>query len=578
MHPAYRDSQVHQAYQDSQVHQAYQGVPLHQDHQDHQDHQAYQADPYGQTYQAHQDVRADPAEQVDADPAEQVDEDNQTGPADQDGPAEDGGPAGRGGRAGALLVVVLPVLVALACVLPGLGGRQLWRDEHATWWAASLSWHDLGRLIDNIDIVFTPYYAGMHLWIALAGDSPAALRLPEALAMGVSAGLVGLLGRRMFAVRTGLLAGLLFAVVPAVTRYGQEARPYAFATLFALLATVFLLRALEKPTLRDWTLYALALAGTGFGHLVALSVIAGHLGLVVLAKKRGDRIAHYAFAAAALLGLSLTLPMVAKGSGQSGQIAWNTTTAQDLIDFPRELFGSWITGGTVMALGVLGLLAVRRYALLLGLWAVLPPVLTYLTSSQLHLFLPRYLLFTLPAWTLLVAAAVTRISGRLEPGARPGAGARVLGGVLVTAVAAGYAFVAWPAIGDARKDLPQEPDYAAAAGTIASGEKPGDGMIFNGGLSERRAMAYELRDRQAPEDVLMEWTPQQNGSYGASECEHPDRCLKGVDRLWLVSTISDGRPLLTGADPKTAAAVGKDFRATRTVRLHHVVVQVLERR
>ncbi|MFE5334242.1 glycosyltransferase family 39 protein, partial [Embleya sp. NPDC056575] len=277
------------------------------------------------------------------------------------------------------------------------------------------SWHYLGPLIDHIDIVFTPYYAGMHLWIAVAGDSPAALRLPEALAMGISAGLVALLGRRMFAVRTGLLAGLLFAVVPAITRYGQEARPYAFATLFALLATLFLLRALEKPSLRDWTLYALAIAATGFGHLVAMSVLAGHLGLVVLAKRRGDRIAHYAFAGAALLGLSITLPMVAKGSGQSGQIAWNTTTTQDLVDFPQELFGSWITGGVVMGLGVLGLLAARRYALLLGAWAVLPPVLTFLTADQLHLFLPRYLLFTIPAWTLLLAAAVTRLTGRLEP-------------------------------------------------------------------------------------------------------------------------------------------------------------------
>jgi mannosyltransferase len=76
----------------------------------------------------------------------------------------------------------------------------------------------------------------------------------------------------------------------------------------------------------------------------------------------------------------------------------------------------------------------------------------------------------------------------------------------------------------------------------------------------------------------MEWTPQQNGSYGASECRQPARCLKGVDRLWLVSTIADGRPPLTGADEKKTAAIDEDFKATRTVRLNHVVVQVLERK
>ncbi|MFF5494806.1 glycosyltransferase family 39 protein [Streptomyces aquilus] len=482
------------------------------------------------------------------------------------------------GRASAWLVFLLPALAAAACVLPGLGGRQLWRDEHATWWASSLSWHDLGRLIDNIDVVFTPYYASMHLWIAVAGDSPAALRLPGALAMAVSAGLVGLLGRRMFAVRTGLLAGLLFAVVPAITRYGQEARPYAFATMFALLATLLLMRALDKPSLRTWTLYALAVAATGFSHLVAMSVLAGHLWLVFLAKKRGDRIAHYAFAGAALLGLSITFPMVAQGTGQSGQIAWNVTTTKDLTSFPENLFGSWITGGAVMALGAIGLLVAGRYSVLLAAWAVLPPVLTFVTANQLHLFLPRYLLFTIPAWTLLVAAALTRLVGRLDPEARRGTGVQVLGGVLVAAVAAGYAFVAWPGIGDAKKDLPMEPDFRAAANVIAGGEKSGDGMIFNGGMSERRAMAYELRDRKAPEDVLMEWTPQQNGSYGASECKKPDRCLKGVERLWLVSTISDGRPLLTGMDEKTADAIEKSFKAGRTVKLNHVVVRLFERK
>ncbi|MEU3790373.1 glycosyltransferase family 39 protein [Streptomyces fructofermentans] len=484
----------------------------------------------------------------------------------------------RGARGSALLVFVLPALATLACVLPGLGRRQLWRDEHATWWASSLSYGDLGRLIEHIDVVFTPYYAIMHLWIAVAGDSPAALRLPGALAMAVSAGLVGLIGRRVFAVRAGLLAGLLFAVVPAVTRYGQEARPYAFATLFALLATLLLLRALEKPSLRDWTLYGLAVAATGFGHLVALSVVAGHLCLVVLEKRRGDRIVHYAFAGAAMLGLSITLPMVAQGSGQSGQISWNVTTTQDLIDYPQELFGSWITGGVLMGAGLLGLLVARRYALLLASWTLLPPVLTFLTANQLHLFLPRYLLFTVPAWALLAGALVARLSGPLTPGARSGAGAKVLSGFLVTAVAAGYAFVALPGIDLAKRDMDDEPDYAAAAAAVAGKARPGDGMIFNGGLSERRAMSYELRDRRAPEDVLMEFTPQQNGSYGATECRRPARCLADVDRLWLVSTIRDGKPLLQGMNEKTAAVIAKDFEAGRRVELHRVTVQVLDRK
>ncbi|SCD59947.1 hypothetical protein GA0115252_110843, partial [Streptomyces sp. DfronAA-171] len=101
----------------------------------------------------------------------------------EDGPAEPPAPRrDRGGWRTSAPVVALPTLLALVMLLPGLGDRQLWRDEHATWWAASLSLHDLSVLTKSIDIVFIPYYLGMHLWIAVFGDSETALRIPGALA------------------------------------------------------------------------------------------------------------------------------------------------------------------------------------------------------------------------------------------------------------------------------------------------------------------------------------------------------------------------------------------------------------
>ncbi|MFJ5220013.1 glycosyltransferase family 39 protein [Streptomyces sp. NPDC088354] len=486
---------------------------------------------------------------------------------------------GGAGRVATALLFLVPAALTLASSLNGIGDRQMWRDEHATWWAATLSLGDLSQLIRNIDVVFAPYYFLMHLWVSSAGDSPTALRVPAAFAMAAAAGLLALVGRRMFTTGTGLLAGLVFAAVPSVTEYGQQARPYAFAVAFTLLSTLVLLRALDRPSLKGWTLYAATIPLIGFSHLVSLSVLAGHLGMVVMARRKGDRIAHWAFAAAALTGLSVVLPMLAQGSNQSGQIAWNNPTFQDLVNHPQKLFGSWVTGGAVMALGVVGLLVVRKYAVLLAPWVVLPPVVTYLTAAQLHLFLPRYLLFTVPAWVLLASAAVTRLSGPLTDAVRTGTARRVFGGVLVAVAAAVFAWQAQPGLALARQNDPAEPDYRGAHRLVAQGFERGDGIAFSGQKSERRAMAFEFRHAGAadrPKDVLMWRTPQQMGNFGALECPDPAKCLAKTDRLWVVSTSALGTPF-ADMPQKTAVVLSTRFKVAKTSSLPNVRVLLLKR-
>lgn len=488
-------------------------------------------------------------------------------------------PPGRGGRAVALAVFVLPTLVALAFILQGLGDRELWRDEHATWWASTLSLHDLSRLIRSIDIVFTPYYVLMHGWIAVFGDSPSALRVPGALAMGAAAGLLGLLGRQLFTARVGLVAGLAFAVLPATTRYGQEIRPYAFAVAAVLLATLLLVRSLERPTFKGWTAYTVSIACVGYSHLASLCVLAAHLVLVVRARRAGDRIAGWAFTAAGVLGLCLVMPMALAGTGQSGQIAWNNPTLEDLRNFPEQLFGSWAVAVPVLVLALLGLCFAGRYALPLALWAVLPPLLTYASAAQLHLFLARYLLFTAPAWVLLGAVALCRAGGRLVgPGAGSGGRAvRAAGLVLGLLAVGGLTVQALPGVDAARGPIAGEPDYRGAARYILGEQQRGDGIAYSGLLAERRGMDYELRDAaRRPDDVLMYRTPQQIASYGARECPKPASCLAKTRRLWLVATSPDGNPYAQ-MSKATEKALRAGFRITHTEKLASVQVLLLTR-
>ncbi|MFF2041170.1 glycosyltransferase family 39 protein [Kitasatospora sp. NPDC058170] len=494
----------------------------------------------------------------------------------------------------ALGTALPPALLTLALCLYGIQDRQLWRDEHASWWAATLSWSDLGTLTGNMDLVLAPYYLLLHLWVSVAGESEAALRIPSALAMAAAAGCVALLGRRLLSPRLGLLAGVLFAVCPSITWYGQDARPYAFAVLAASGSTLLITRIVQdrrpaatglRPVLLLWTGYALTVVAMGLTHLVTLMVLPGHLLLVAREFRRGadDAGARWMlvgrWAVASAAAVLLLSPLLLLGAGQSGQIAWNGRDWSDLGELVKDLAGSSALGWTLLPLGVLGavgLLLLRQQVGPLICWALVPVLVTVATAHWLHLFLARYLLFTVPAWMLLTAAAIGRLPGLVAQLTASRTPPRWVVGPVPPVVAFALAAVlAWPAQADVRDDLGGEADARAAAGVISAGLHPGDGVVFEPTSSMRRALAYELRDRPAPKDTLLWVTAQQAGSFGALECEEPARCMAGVQRIWLLVASADRRPYGSVSD-KVAKEL-KQFHAVRTEAVPNLRVVLLER-
>ncbi len=181
----------------------------------------------------------------------------------------------------AYLTWVLPGVVTAALGLYKIGVPQLWRDELASWSAASRTLPQLWAMLHNIDAVLGIYYFGLHAWMAVFGDSPTAMRIPSVIAMTATAPVVALIGRRLGGNLTGLVSGLVFALIPSVSRYAQEARPYAFAMFFAALATLMFLRAMERPAWSRWAIYAVVLGAAGAANLIAVTVAAGHLVIVL---------------------------------------------------------------------------------------------------------------------------------------------------------------------------------------------------------------------------------------------------------------------------------------------------------
>ncbi|MCM0676003.1 glycosyltransferase family 39 protein [Micromonospora phytophila] len=475
---------------------------------------------------------------------------------------------------------LLPAVVALGVGWWRLDARDMWNDELVTWHATSLSADQFRMLIGNIDLVHAFYYVIMSVLTALTGDSTVALRLPSVVAIGLTAGLVTLIGRRLFDTPVGLLAGLLFALLPTVSRYAQEARSYALVTLAAVAATWLFLRAVDRPSRPRWWAYGIMLVLVGWLHFVALLVVAAHL-LYLWRGVPGEEPRWRWAATAGISGLFI-LPLLVLGSRQSGQISWVENDGDAVLRFLENLTG------TMTALVVAAVLAVvavatagperRPAALMLALWAVLPPVAGYLTFSLLHLFLARYFLFTVPAWALLAAFGVCRAARLLTRDRLPAvwlAGALVLLPALV--------WHGMPAQEKVRSnEADGQPRYLDAVRYLGQQVKPGDGVAYNdgfGGSSDvaRKATDYGLRDQLRPRDVFVAVPARETGWLTARECKEAARCLGDTKRIWLVETghLNDS---LAGLPPAREALLRQKFLVKHVQRFDRVRVVLLERK
>jgi mannosyltransferase len=479
---------------------------------------------------------------------------------------------------GILLITVPPAALTMVMTVIGIGTRGLWNDEYATWYTATLSFGELRRLIGNVDAVVAPYYLFMHAWVAVFGQSAASLRMPSALAMAAAAALIALLGRRLFDPAVGLAAGLLFAGLPAISRYGQEARPYSFAIALVTLATLMLLRAIDQPVWRRWFLYGACLIGAGFAHIVTLSILIPHaLFMWYTFRDRGD-LRLLRWIAGAVIAVTVALPLAAEGHAQASAIDWIKLNGTALYQLPARLFGAGVVAAVVVGVAVLAVVLLwarqRTTVILLVAWALFPPLFCLVTFPLLHLFLHRYLLFTLPAWVLLAAAGGYAVAR----GARRSIGALSLSGLLVVAA---VFYLGVPGQSMARHSpLSGEPDFRAAAHSVQSRQFPGDAIAFAGaGRNGRRAFDYETRRATVrPADVLVARTSQQIGQFGTVECADPGRCLGDTRRIWLITATATYQDPLTGMTETIQAYLNSAFTFTQIQSFSNVRVFLLNRK
>ncbi|GAA2095598.1 hypothetical protein GCM10009759_24060 [Kitasatospora saccharophila] len=468
-----------------------------------------------------------------------------------------------------------PALLTLVLGVLGSNRPPMWGDELASWVAADRSVPQLVAMLRHIDGVYGVYYLFLHFWIGLFGDSAVSLRLPSALAMAGAAAFIALTGRKQFSGRAGLLAGLVFAVIPAVSRYSQEVRAYALVMCAVAASTWLLLRALERPGVWRWFGYGVSVTFVGWFQLVALTVLLPHLLVILLQYPRvrpGRRVLEFALTAG--VAVLPVLPLVLLGRRQVGkQISWISRPTPDSIPALWDaMYGPALVALPVLVLAAmtLGWPSNRRRVVQVLLIGVVPVFAVYLVSlGGTSYFIARYLMFTLIAWTVLAGAALAAV--------RP----RFLGFVAIGLL--GVASIS------AQQGIRQPTDRVnyderAAAAVVAAGYRPGDGLVVPHDRTIFDAsIKFYLPDDVRPRDVFQAASPAEASDLVTRNCPDPVACLGEEQRIWLVTLGGD---LPQGAkepyaqqnlDKAQQDALNSRYHVVKTTRVYNVWVTLMER-
>ena len=460
----------------------------------------------------------------------------------------------------ATLAWLIPTIAMGITGLIRLSWPGYWGDELATWGFAATPWDRALPVLGTFDAVIGPYYVLIHGWSEIFGTSEFALRVPSVLAMTAAAGLVAATGTRLAGPRTGLIAGLIFTLIPATSRYAQEARPYAMTVFAATLATYLLIRVLDRPGLPRYLAYTLSLWLLGLMHVVALLLVAAH-GLVILSMRRKF---FRGWLVTAVAGALPAVPLLVVGNTQKNQISWvPDADLARVAQLPEALFGFTVLGGAVLALGLMSL-GLDRRSIVFTTWALVPAVGLFLAAQFTPLWLPRYLLFTIPAWALLAALSLGRAT------------------VFRALAAVGLlALIALPTHIAIRKPDGHTQATRAVADVLAANMLPGDGIVYGPnsrgeGRVGRDLVARYVRPDRRPQDLLMARPPRTDGQIMAAECVDIAKCLGETPRLWLLRIGSTTNPL-TNLGAARERALRGSYTVERTWQLRGLTLSLLVR-
>jgi mannosyltransferase len=376
-----------------------------------------------------------------------------------------------------------------------LACKPFWFDECFSVEVARIDWRNFLHLMWWREANMSLYYVLLRVWLHF-GQSPLFVRSLSVVISVATIPAIYWVAKRLYDHRVALIATALLAFNAYSVRYAQEGRSYALFLLLGTLSSGFLISWLRdlSPDLKSQSATSTSESWLGgyvvtgilavYAHLYAILLIVVHWIVADLISSRGAGKRR----AWKVIGLAVLPLLIFVGKTGAGPIRWiQHPGLRDLVEFFKHLAGgTWVLGLMYGAACMAALIPIRKRlwsrdaawevwrCQFLLLWLLFPIFLTVLLSFARPVFLPRYMIFCLPALLILVAAGLARLNRWLLP--------PTLVVVLLLALQ-GTAFVYF-------HDFDKERDASGAATNfILDHAQPGDVIIFH--IAETR-VPYEF--------------------------------------------------------------------------------------
>ena len=325
------------------------------------------------------------------------------------------------------------LLLAWLLAVWRLGASDLWLDEAISFWIADRPLQEILQYTMRQANEHPPlYYALLHFWIELVGNSEFALRSLSGVGSLIAVALNATLTRRWFGDRLALLSALMLLSAPLWVLQIRDARMYSWLVALATLNIYALDRGLFSSRWRDWIPFFLSLFLMLGTHYFSALLLPGYGFYLLLHWRRLPEKGRW----------RLLMLLAGLGAVGGGWILSQPGPRDSLIQYTifalnsqrswaglTEFLAQWVVGnafydipvsaiwGLTIPLWLLALLGMRTarrthhgaFSLtwLLILLVVIPLMLAFfiLPTSR-----PRHAMATFGLYTMSIALGIARIS------------------------------------------------------------------------------------------------------------------------------------------------------------------------
>lgn len=315
-----------------------------------------------------------------------------------------------------------------------LGYQSIWLDEGASFGYIKETFG--GTWAKAVEARQAPLHMVVLYFMNLFSSSEFSLRLPSAIFGTLTIPVTYFMGKRLFGKEEGIISAFLLAISMMHLWYSQEARMYAQMLLFASLSLYFFYVAVHDNNSKAWVLYVISSTLAFYSHYYAVFVFIPqvvfylllHVAIPAYKKKSISfrdvpALKGFLMAMAALFisTLPLMVPFISQAIFRtSGTPTWGIGQSASFVPTMLVEFSTRVPSSSVffILLFMIGLLvaAVRQkeQCAYLGLYLFIPLVVSYILAASMP-FSPRYLLFLLPAYLILVSRGITGIASWFSP-------------------------------------------------------------------------------------------------------------------------------------------------------------------